>query len=70
VRRAPQQQQKKEQRGGVGVAGRGGEKGRGPPRCQHQSQMRDGELRDSRRRYDTILGFASAGGDRDLVTEG
>jgi len=32
--------------------------------------MREGKPRGSKRRYDTILGFASAGRDRDLVTGG
>jgi len=37
---------------------------------QHQSQMREGEPRGSKRRYDTMLGFVSIGRDRDPVTEG
>jgi len=32
--------------------------------------MRDGEPRESKRRYDTMLGFVLAGRDRDPVTEG
>ena len=40
------------------------------PRCQRQSKMRDGEPRDSKRRYDTLVGFAPEGKDRKPVTEG
>jgi len=43
-----------------------------PPlnRCQHQSQMREGEPRGSKRRYNMMLGFASTGRDCDPVAEG
>ena len=39
------------------------------PRCQHQSQSRDDEPRDSKRRCDTMLDFASAGSYHGPTTE-
>jgi len=50
-----------EGRGDTGVHRRRHSRVHQPPRCQHRSQMRDGEPRGSERRYDTMLGFASAG---------